>query len=129
MLGFTIMASIQGLGGGHSHGGQEEVMDHEGHQHPLNMTGNHDHDDTNHDEDHKSHELKNGYDHFHEEYDLNHGDHYHHIESHDLHVNLTVGEHKEESEDLSLEMVEDFDEYGEKGDLNISNVAINNRGS
>eukprot|EP00092_Neocalanus_flemingeri_P024739 GFUD01026828.1.p1 GENE.GFUD01026828.1~~GFUD01026828.1.p1 ORF type:complete len:612 (+),score=176.20 GFUD01026828.1:251-2086(+) len=106
MVGFIVMAALNGMGG-HSHGGGGQHVqeghghaghhgqDGQGHAHTdriqTNHSGNTEHE---HSEEHLKlkhlehvHDKGNGshnpYDHFHEEYDLDHGDHVHHIEPHD----------------------------------------------
>ena len=97
IMAFTLMAGINSLGGGHSHGGgghQQHI--HHGHSHHEDH-GEHQGDDLKHqlhskfgDEVRKNYAkdffvTNKKYDHFHEEYDINHGDHVHHIDSHSQH--------------------------------------------
>jgi hypothetical protein len=89
MLGFTVMAALNGVVG-HSHGGGEH-HDH-GHGHVYHDTQDVDiHEKYQNFPPHGKVEniegLRNPYDHFHEEYDLDHGDHTHHIGSHHIHAN------------------------------------------
>jgi len=115
MLGFTVMAALDGLGG-HSHGGGG-VRSHQGHQ-------EHGHAEMHTDEVHIRENLSyknddhvkvhyNPYDHFHEEYDLDHGDHVHHIEPHKEH-----DLNSEDDDDLILD-ASDFS-YNGSAFLNIN---------
>ena len=121
MLGFTIMAALNGMGG-HSHGGVGGHAEDErhGHAHAHGST-QHGHQVTkdflsgnckfiNHV--HRHDRLFDNadvgispYDHFHEEYDLDHGDHVHHIEPHnsDNHDNSEDDDFHFDVEDYSTE--------------------------
>ena len=112
MLGFTVMAALNGMGG-HSHGGGGHSdqaghghAHHEDHQvYPEHFEG---YLKVNSNEDRHDRHLDAGgspphpYDHFHEEYDLDHGDHVHHIGQHDNHGH-------EDGEDFPFDM-EDYSE-------------------
>ena len=114
MLGFTVMAALNGVVG-HSHGGGGG--EHHGHGHV-----HHDRQDVDNHEKHQNFHLHgkmeniagvhNLYDHFHEEYDLDHGDHTHHIGPHHTNAN--------KSEEFDDEFLDDdviFDtEYFENED-------------
>ena len=91
MLGFTLMAALNAVGG-HSHGGVGHHLRHasDSHDHFVenhiyemeredNATYEHNIDGT------QSRLAPYSHDHFHEEYDLDHGDHIHHIGAHDIH--------------------------------------------
>jgi len=115
MLGFTVMAALNGMGG-HSHGGGGHNGQ-EGHDHAharvqtnhVNIEHDHSEEHSNHDHEHgddHGETLHNPYDHFHEEYDLDHGDHVHHIGPHD--------KHSEELEDEDfLFDTEDYSDFNE----------------
>jgi len=101
MVGFTLMASLNGISGGHSHGGFDHLKEmdqkhsHEHMEHEDFFHGGHSSfqnrkatqaKDQHHDHDHDRHsDTPYPYDHFHEEYDLDHGDHVHHIGPHEYH--------------------------------------------
>jgi len=122
MLGFTVMAALNGMGG-HSHGGGGGHADHASHGHAHDGT-QHGHQVTkellsgnsklsNHVHRHDRHfdDADDGispYDHFHEEYDLDHGDHVHHVGPHDTH------RHEDDDVDFHLDTEDYSTEHHDK---------------
>jgi len=90
MLGFTLMAALNAVGG-HSHGGGGHLR-HASHSHD-HFVENHIYEMEREDNYNYEHNIEGiqsrlapySRDHFHEEYDLDHGDHIHHIGAHDIH--------------------------------------------
>ena len=133
MLGFTVMAALNGMGG-HSHGGGGGHADHASHGHAHDGTP-HGHQVnkellsgnskfSNHVQRHERHfdDADDGilkpYDHFHEEYDLEHGDHVHHIGPHNTH------RHGDNDDDFHLDTEDYSTEQQDKSPMNIMRSII-----